>query len=356
MNESRRLDGIRANMSAMPQKTITGVNLIISKNTTTSFNAPDNTHYWLFGTENDDRFYDVPTTNGAWTTITFFKYQINDLSAGQYDVMFVKPGNNTIIEEIYNKSLRQITSPFVGVAPTDIAGLQPEVVEDRLKSRIAATDDSYEVWRIALQDPSVEIAQLTQTPINDNKSYVVLAGYTNANAGTNMTVQMDPKKNGGVERPGSVIHMTAVDNGGGGAYRIWNVSFIADYDILFAGPHDITVTSDTGGSGTIQLYVRSESPANANPPSIIHYIDNSPFIPTPTPITIIERPTPITVYQTVTVPVTPSDEQVNKQQQIIMDATVKFYEIVGAVVLVILIILILFFRWMWRIYKRARLT
>lgn len=342
------LKNIRANRSILSVKTEPGVNFIISKNTSTTYDAPPSSRMWIFGNKNDDTYYDIKTPD--YNMVTFSREMTNTLPSGEYDIVFITPGKNTIVEENYNHTLKTITSPFKSVPDMDVRGLVPTTTEQMLYSRITLGDDSYEKWRVYIADPYIEIKKLSQDTLTNNQTLIVIAGYTNLNQGDKVLVTLDANTTNSVTRPRTTWTAEVMNNGGGGAYRTWNVSVIADFNNVFPGPHFITVSSYNGGSATAPIYVRQELAAHYNPPEYLKFVDNSPFIAPiyiNTTITIpVPGPTKI-----VTVTITPSEKQIKDAGTQV--ATVWY--IVSVAVIVAIIILIAFLLWMRSVYRRARL-
>jgi len=348
LNQSRIDAMIRANLSQLTVKTERGIDYIISKNESTSYDAPAGSHMWIFGAHNDDTYYDIAVPD--YGVATFDTKMTNSLPSGAYDVVFIQSGKNTINEEIYNHSTKIIASPFKAISDADTKGFTPDIAEKVLFSRITLGDDNYTKWKIQVSDPTITVEKLAQTVLKNNQTLVVLSGYTNLNQGDEVLVTLDANTTNSVTRPKTTWATTAINNGGGGAYRAWNMSVIVDFNNVFPGPHFLTVSSDNGGSATVPIYVRQELAAHYNPPEYLKFVDNSPFIAPiyiNTTITIpVPGPTKI-----VTVTITPSEKQIKDAGTQV--ATVWY--IVSVVVIVAIIILIAFLLWMRSVYRRARL-
>lgn len=308
-NESERIQGILRNKTTLPVKTIDGRTFIISRGIDTLLSAEPGSSRWLFGTDNQTSMYDVPVDK---FNITYFNAADTwDMPAGTYDAFFVSPGRNGIIEENYDKQRDIITSPFRAQPDVYVRGIDGKSIEKHLLERIGESyDDTYDYWKIELQDPLIEVKRLDTTPLKNNFSYVTIAGYTNANAGNKFKLQMDLEKNGNRAR---TYDITVTDNGGMRAYRTYNVSFILDLNSENPGMHYFTITAlDTGATITAPFYVYRELPAHYQQESYLQYVGYSPFIPTPTPEIIIKKEIQKVVEKvTVTVPVPPSQESVD---------------------------------------------
>jgi len=309
VNESDIIRGVLKNKTTLPIKTIDGKSFIISRGIDTSLSATSGSSRWLFGTYNKTNLYDVPVDR---FNITYFDAEDTwNMAAGTYDAVFVSPGKNGIIEENYDFKHDVITSPFRSQPDINVYGIDGKSIEKHLMDRIAGSyDDTYEYWKIELQDPLIEVTRLDTTPLANNFSYVSIAGYTNANVGNKFKLQLDADKNGKRAR---TYDITVTDNGGIRAYRTYNTSFIIDLNNENPGMHYFTITAlDTGATITAPFYIYRELPSHYQPETYLQYAGHSPFIPTPTP-RIIEHTKIEKVIEkvTVTIPVTPSQESVD---------------------------------------------
>jgi len=348
LNESRIRAEIRANLSKLTQKTKPGIDLVIGKNTTVPY-SPEyyGSHAWIFGANGDDTYYDIDTANDT----LFAKTMLGNLSPGEYDIIFVSPGNNTVIEEIYDRREKNIYSPFRDSSNITVAGYTPTVTERKLLERLAITDDDYSKIRISVEELSIDIRKLDRADLPGNKSMLLLSGYTNSFIGDDITVQIDADKINGVTKYYSTWNTEAVGNGGYGAYRTWNASLIVDFNNVFPGPHMLTVTSGSGGYATVPIYTRKELEGHYVPPTHIEYFDNSPFIP------------PVYINTTITVPVPgptriiiekipPTEKEINDAGT----AAATVWYLISAIVIGGLYVLYRLGRWMLDVYRRVKFS
>jgi len=277
INASQARQLLLANMSQLPIRTEEFTDIIISKNTTTYLESPPFSRYWIFGHHNTDLTYDLPLERDNVTALT--TELTNSLSEGRYDVIFTLPGKNEINEEPYDRHLQTISSPFRIQNDVPLRGIQPFVAEEKLIDRISSSyDDSYVKWRMLLQDPKIEISYLRQEPLTNNQSFIMLKGYTNANPDTPLTIRIDANRTTGESYTLNTTQAYAVFNGGMAAYRTWNTTFIVDFNNVYPGYHDLTVTTDNGATAIVPIFIRQELPAHYTPPTFLKFIDNSPFI------------------------------------------------------------------------------
>jgi hypothetical protein len=289
-----------------------------------------NYQVWFFGRINGIYGKSVNFDN---STLIFTKDEIGGMEAGSYKLLLQTAGSNKMFELSYNRTENQeMLVPLLrAVVPVEITGSQPRLVQPQVESILSkSTDDTYTIYNIEIQEPYLEINGYQEIIVNFDKSILEVAGYTNQqpNSKLQLTIDHNVRVNRSDKfKPVDVI----VENGDPGSIRTYHAYVPIDKTGIAAGYHDITVTSSSGAFTTVAFYIM-ESVKPVVTTTYYSYIDGHPYIPTPTPITIIERPTPITVYQTVTVtiPVTPSQESVSKAQwEAISTIT---YRIVGIVI------------------------
>lgn len=311
-NETTALIAFAKNITILPVKTEGGIDYIFSKQSVTTLDSPNGSvTRWIFGRTVPDKFYDTKV-NSVDT------FALQELEPGNYDVIYINAGLNGIVEESYDPKTKSIVSPFKDKRDTSLYGIQPRVAQTLLEYDIQNSKDDIAITKhIDVQDPSILIVSLRQNviPIGPyNVTAFTLSGYTNANQGSTVNIQLDSDRS--VSGRLAVVPWTAdvVNNGGQVAYRAWTKSFLVDTGAMSKGQHEFTVTNKEGGSATIPFYVRKEPEANYVPNVSLSYISNSPFIPTPTPVVITKVEKEV-VKETVTVPVTPSQESVDEASQ-----------------------------------------
>jgi hypothetical protein len=180
-------------------------------------------------------------------------------------------------------------------------------------------------------------------------------GYTNVQPGTIMNFALD-------EKDQTRVHWfnTTAMNGNPGDMRTFEVFIPVYWDDLKAGVmHTISGYTDIGGSIFRDFPVRESPDHSFIPEQSVKWIDDrNPWVPTPTPITVTQV---VTQMVTVTIPVTPSNEQVLAQQLEAVNITETQKETdywngvkVAAVIVVILVILIGGILYLRSVNRRAR--
>ena len=317
------------NITSLPVKTDES-DLLISKESDFTTDAVAGTRRWVFGTTSPDILYDTPVTTGS---TTYPKAILQNLPTGTYHTIFIHPGANGIIEELYDPATHVIYSPFRSQPNVSVHGIQPKLVEDILISRInTSIDDTYTLQKISLQSPSIEIKKLEQTTLSNNITILTIVGYTNANVKSTLKLVFDANTTNAKTVAGLTHYSYVTDNGGDGAYRIWYTAFPVDLSDMTAGYHSITAMNQEGAYTVIPYYIRRDLPEHYKPNVYLNYIDSNPFIPTPTPEVIIKTEVKtVEVTVTITIPVTPSQESVDQAEW----NAITGWVIIGTIVTVI---------------------
>lgn len=341
-NESQNVTIIGGNLSAMSVRTDPGVDLIIRNNVDTSMDAPQNSHFWIFGNTNGDELYDQPVE----TTMTYPARILQNYPPGIYDVVFVEAGNNSIVESRYDSDVKAVTSPFKSQPDFNVSGYAPRVVETALfRMSSKSIDDKMTKIAVSIQEPKIEVTKFYQTSLVGNHTMVTLAGYTNANQGTPVTIIFDDDHPDTKYTPKLMKPAIAMNNGGQKAYRTWNASFVYDLNTIAPGEHSITVVDATGGKGKIDIFIRRELPEHYKPDTYLQFVDNNPFIPTPTPEIIVKKEVErVVVTKTVTIPVTPPQDMVTKGQFEAAVAIIMYALVFGAIVSIVVYFAFAFIR------------
>jgi hypothetical protein len=311
INESEEMEAIRKNVTSLPVKTPGAYELVLTQGREVYLTAPYQSSRWVFGRVNG--IYDSPTISN---TSGFSLQQINGLEPGIYDISFVNPGHNGIIEEHCDGSLCQegkisaITSPFRSQTDEQVHGYDPYTVSNLLDVMVSRSfDDSITKWKMIVEEPKIEVSKMDYVTLKNNHTMIAISGYTNDYADNNLTIKLDVQNGITLNK---LHYATVIDNGGMQSYRAWNSSFIIDTQNMNPGQHYFTIVNDIGATAIVPMYVYRELEKNYQPKSMMQFIDNSPFIPTPTPrvviqTKIVEKPIPYEVKVTVT----PSQESVN---------------------------------------------
>lgn len=328
--------------------------LLFARGDNLSFTTPDLTesNVWVFGRE--DWIYDYKTKQNV---VYFDAEQFINFETGNYDAVIIGKGNNSILEETYDPEYRPekyssetwpaIVSPFRNVTPINIYGIQPRLVEEKLIKRIQESiDDKYTIWPISFQEPEIQIKRVDALRNADNRSWYSIRGYTNVKNGSVLTITIDADKLNSETR--NIRQWSTTARGlDPSAWRQFNTLIPVDYRLIFPGPHEITITSVTGATQTVPIYIMKEPDPHYIPPEYTEYLGTSPFV-TPQ---IIEKKVPVPgPTRIVEVHDTPTGEQL-KQAQLEAD-----WEVVRTVAIAIAIILCLVLAglWAYSAYRRAK--
>lgn len=268
--------------------------ILIARGDSLSMNINTPATYWFIGTR--DSIYDQAATNNK---LRIPSESTAGFQAGNYILDIITPGKNTIIEELYNRNLKEIYSPFRAFENKSIDGIQPKIVEEYLHDRITKySDDQIVSYDIAFQEPTILIERADP---NTGNTFLKISGYTNVAVGTVLTITVDPE-----DRLNSTqIRVVTVDGGGQGYWRQFSENIPFDVSELSPGLHTIQMTSPQGAIAQITPYIREEPPENYKPKEYLRYVDNSPYI-TPVTVTItIPVPGPTRIVKET---ITPSKE------------------------------------------------
>ena len=294
---------------------------------------------WLFGRISGIYGKSVNFDN---STTIFTKDEIGGMEAGSYNLLLQTAGTNKMFELSYNRTENQeMLVPLLrAIVPVEITGSQPKLVQPQVEAILSkSTDDTYKIYKIEIQEPYLEINGYQEIIVNNDKSIMEVAGYTNQQPNSKIQLTIDHNVKIGKSdkfKPVDVI----VENGDPGSLRTYHGYVPIDKTGIASGYHDITATTSSGAFTTVAFYIM-ESVKPVVTTTYYSYIDGHPFIPTPTPITIIERPTPVTIYQTVTVtvPVTPSQASVDEAQW--QAISLIAYRVAGIIVVGVIVLYVL---------------
>jgi hypothetical protein len=315
----------------LPPKYIEGISFILSRNATTKLGADNRTHWWLFGNY-DMKQYDVPVDPN--NLITFSRMFTNSISTGQYTLVFVDPGANNITEETYDRDLNAVSSPFRDVAETSLNSTSQEVQLAALAKMVnKSIDDKYTMMRIEVQDPMVEVRQLDTGTTVDGMNTATIAGYTNVNPGSIVTIEFDKGTIDPKLARANTWNTTVDSPYAPNAYRTWFKTVLFNPNDFRIGTHTLTVTTESGAYANPPITIRRELEGSYQPPSTFQFIDNNPFIPTPTPEPA-PPPVVVTVVQTVV------QEKIVTQEKIVPIDPYPY--VIGGIIAVIVVAYVIY--------------
>ena len=189
-------------------------------------------------------------------------------------------------------------------------------------------------------------------------AFLDVRGYTNHIPETVIRECVDPVFNVSGVDSWKTAYVTKPE-GMPGDRRAWRITVPVEKYNMAPGRHFIGAKSDSSGAiTTADFYIYDNPTGTYVPNKTIRYISGrygaQEHIPTPTPITITNT-VEVTKVVTITIPVTPPDEQVYAQQKKATDeAWVAAEWKYGT--LAIIIVLIVIISWYLRtVYRRAKL-
>lgn len=313
---------------------------LIARGDNFNLSVNKSTHAWLFGRLN--YLYDYKSSNDS---IFIGKDFINRLEPGSYTLLLQTPivdGTDfTVRYNAVENSIDWFDPTLFAVHSESLEGSSPQVALEKLKNIFPSSHDKYEIYKLEIQDPSISINKIDQVYKNGT-TVLDVRGYTNAALGTIVKLTFDKDK----QTARTLAQHTYIGDAKGdltGNMRYYQVYVPIMLDDLPNGMHTIYATTDVGGEMFADFMV-SELPADSYVPNAtLKYIgDRNPWIPTPTPEVIIKKET---VKETiiVTVEVTPSNEQVRAQQEVVTNEKIGFWVpriITGIIVLIVLLYLV----------------
>ena len=310
---------------------------LIARGDSIAIPATNHTKAWIFGSV--DSLYDYYAVNG---TIDLKENIIDKLSPGSYTLMLHTrdASSNGEFTVRYNPDTSMIDwfdSATFSVNHYDTAGQTPENVMNKLKSILPAAHDTFKLYSMEVQNPTITINQIdTAIVLNDSMSakrgtsleapsYIDVRGYTNAAPDTIVKVVVDPDFNMDIDQMFKDGIATGAQETNPGDMRVFKVIVPVKMYSMGPGKHFIAAkTALSDAYVTADFYIYENPAGNFIPNKSIRYISGKygpqELIPTPTPITVTQIVTKV-VTQVVTVPVTPSNEQVYAQQKIASEKT-----------------------------------
>jgi hypothetical protein len=267
------------------------------------------TRAWLFGV--NDGLYDLPCEDGR---LFVNESVILPLRPGMYYLLLDNPGVDTRIEAVWNEEKDRVESPFRATPYLEVPGYDPRTVYDKIVPWLKTySDDVIEVYKVEIQEPYLEITGIG-TMYSNFTDVLQVDGYTNLEIGTSVYAVIDEDNRsmdivsaprtysevrGMIERPGTM--------------REFRISLPFDFQNKTSGQHTVVVHGPFSTYANVGVPVGLMPEGQERPQEYIRYINSTLWNPTPTPIIQKEIVMQI-VTQIVTVPVTPSNEQVHAEQ------------------------------------------
>jgi hypothetical protein len=309
---------------------------LIARGDSMSIPATNKTKAWIFGSH--DSVYDFMAVNG---TVQLKDEILDKLSPGSYKLLLQTREQNATGDFTvrYNPNTSMIDwfdPQSFAVQHYDTAGQTPENVMNKLKTLIPVAHDTYKIYTLEIQTPTVTINQIDTTyQLNvtvqnqgvslDSPGFLDVRGYTNAAPDTIVKVVVDPDMNMDIDmmfKDGIATHSEGTDPG---TMRVFKAIVPIQLYNMAPGKHFVAAkTSLSDGYVTADFYIYENPTGTFIPNKTIRYLSGKygpqEMIPTPTPITVTQIVTQV-VTQTILVPVTPSNEQVYAQQKIASEKT-----------------------------------
>jgi hypothetical protein len=234
---------------------------------------------YIFGDK--DGIYNLRSINNS---VYINESLIQNLRVGEYTLLIQQTGNDNEFNVIYDNKKKILHSLYSSTDnfetnDIDLTSYSPPLFLSKLKDEITKTNDYYNTYTLAIQDPSLDIISRDDLDVNKIK-LLQLKGYTNTAKGTKLCFGIDEEiQNKSLDYKPTCTFAEG-DEIGNMRYFIVSVPF--SYNDLSVGEHFITGNTEIGGSQTVSFNVYStwdSTPRNVT----TKYIAGNEFKPTPTP-------------------------------------------------------------------------
>jgi hypothetical protein len=326
---------------------------------------------WIFDGSDNSIVYSKSVWVKNTTRLEIFLNDstIKQLPPNDYKIIIQSVGDvSPYFDVVYNgnNTMKWFDRSTFEVHTVDFNGMTPDVAVSTMEHIFKNTFDKYEIKHLEIQEPTVTIDRMDKVGLvgakefyrtddmRGNVSLMDVRGYTNALAGTKISVILDIDKT----TPNTVKYNTVntVTQGTSfGDMRYYQVYVPLYEDSLDIGMHMLTAKTEIGGSMNADFPI-SVMPADSfQPNATVKWVgDENPWKPNMTiPAPVVQV---VTVVQTQVVvqKVTPSPEEVKVAQEEVVSEKIRTYVgyIVGA--LVIILIGYIVFRFLYRAWKRKQ--
>lgn len=324
---------------------------IVARGDDLNVTVNQSTHVWIFGRV--DGVYDRATVNNS---VDFQRDVIQSLEPGAYKILMQTPidPNITIFTVKYDadtNTIRWFQPDTFTVNSLLLDGMSPMVVLDKLEHIFPQSRDTYKVFNLAVQEPYVSIERFDTAWIN-GAEVLDVRGYTNVANDTPISVTLDPQRQT-VRSFKENTFIGYVQDEGNGNMRDYRVLVPIDPNNMANGMHTLEANTTLGGE-VYHDFPIEEMPADSYAPNAtVRYVgDRNPWVPTPTPVIEVHNVTGpmVTVIQTVTIPITPDQAQLDQTARKALDDEVSFW-----IVVVLLVVMAgIGGRWVFRMVQEAR--
>ena len=332
------------------------------------------TNVWIFGVR--DNLMDQQSFNGS---VDITPSAINGLSPGSYKILLQSIQNDTGLSAVrYDNTTGNIQwfdPKTFTIQGYSILDQTPENILMKLEEIFPLVHDTYEMFNLEIQDPTITIDEIealnqvnnTGSPQEQGitigaQNYVDVRGYTNVAPDTIIKVIVDGDYNQSLNPIWNNAIITQAQGTLGGDMRTFEVLVPLKLYNMAPGRHFISAKTALSNEtiSTADFYIYDNPTGKVIPNKTIRYISgrygSDEIVPTPTPITVIQTVTvPVTV--TATVWVTPPPSEVADAQRVVAQEQEQHYIYVAegaAFLIACIVIFILFVRFLFRAYKRKR--
>jgi hypothetical protein len=230
--------------------------------------------------------------------------------------MIYSAGNNSRFDIRYNRdveTIQYIDTKAFKVETIELKGLTPVLALEKIKKIPNLEDNTFRLYKIEVRAPVIDITSIDTLEVNEFAGILQVRGYTTLENGTTITFIVDEERWRALTPHDYPTNATVMAVKDPGSMRYFDAVVPIAWGSLAPGEHYVTATGPFGTKTNVPFWINDLPEGQQRPNKTIKYVSGNIFVPTPTPeiVTVIETQV---VTQIVTVPVTPSNEQVYAQQ------------------------------------------
>jgi hypothetical protein len=222
----------------------------------------------------------------------------------------------------------------------------------QFRNLLKPTDDVLTEYRLEIANPVIDIITVDNVYYEGKDAWDV-RGYTNVAKNTELTFIFDPDR----QTPKTISANTyhgIVQEDAPNYWRYFQVFIPVDYENTPKGEHWLKVTTPQGANQTIQRWFYDIPKGQETPNETTRYSGGNEWFPKPTAeiVTVVQT---VIQTETVYVPVTPNQEQVDLAQKRASDANWRYWITNGLIVAAVGVIIGGGGWYIYSVVKRARL-
>ena len=344
---------------------------VVSRGSTINISVPKTSAIWLFDGSDNSIVYSrsILVRNSSDAEIVINKSVIQTSPVGDYTIIIQSVGNlSQNFDVIYDGGniIKWFDRNSFLVRTVDFNGMTPDVAIESMEKIFPLTYDTYTKKHMEIQDPEITIARMDKVGVASSKDYYRLddvhgnvslmdvRGYTNAPAGTNISVILDLDHTTPNNVKYSTFHSVAQGTSFGDL-RYYQLYVPLYEDSLYIGMHSMTAKNDLGASMKFDFPILVMPKDSYQENVTVKWVgDENPWRANMTIADPVVKVVTVVQTQVIVQKVTPSPEEVRDAQKKVMDEKIGYYGGIAGIGLVVIIIGYLGFRFVYRARKRKR--